>query len=168
MAKNTITTTNKPSADAATAEDATLAGTLIPSTRKAPGNKKLTTKYVDVFSTPILQTKLRGLESHLTAFKGCDVTAGLRLATEGAILAAALDRFDNSVGRVRQRLGEINKRLATFQSSLNSAAKNATPGSAVAKGLAGLAGLRKSEIAASKAKRTKNAKQNAKAPAPKA
>jgi hypothetical protein len=149
------TTTSNTAADApANAEDVATAADLIPATGIPPG-KEITSRFIDPFATPKMQQKLQSIQGDVSSFSGCDVPDALKLANEGAMLLGTYQRLQNSTGRVRQRLVQINKRLNVYRGSFVQAQRAAAPGSAVAKGLAGLAGLRNTELTAQKAKRTK-------------
>ena len=160
-AKETPTAAAPPS-DAATVEDVAIAAALIPANSRTR-DKPLTSKWVSLFVTPGMQAKLLGLSPQLAAYGGCEVENGIKLANEGAVLIAAHERLENSKGRTRQRVVEINKRLQNLVTSLGRAYRAAPPGSDVAKGLAGLAGLRAAELATTKAKKTKKKRKAKKA-----
>lgn len=86
------------------------------------------------------QKTLESLSGDLAAFQGCKVDEALELVKEGALLNRVADRLENSTARVRQRIVEINRRLAKFAMALAHA--QAATGSATSSGLKELVGRR--------------------------
>lgn len=142
--------------DLPTAADIELAAACLPSNRKA-AIRSVSTKLVDTYATPALQTAMTGLIPLLATFKGCgEIQATLDLATQGKVLARSFARLQAATDRVGQRVIEISQQLQTLDIALTRAQATAAPGTPVAKGLTSLAKLRGSKLARTKGKRTKN------------
>jgi hypothetical protein len=172
MATNSNATTKSPKKpptartnDPATDADAALAATLISATGK-PIGKPLSSTAVAALSNEALQRKILSIAPLLVPFAGCeDVQGILDNANEAEDLAGVYDRLINSAGRVRQRCVQLGKRVLLGQTDLLRAKKASSPTGPIAKALAGLAGLRKSEVTKTKGAKTKNRKRRAAAKA---
>lgn len=160
MAKHK-TPTAVSTVDPATADDVTLAATLIPSGRK-DRRWTVSSTLIDTFANPKMQDKLGSIASALKAL-GIDVDYIVQAANEAAMALGAMQRLDESAGRVQQRLTELNKRLLGVQTQLLSARRTARSGTPIAAALSGLASLRQKQVTQAKRVRTKAKKAKSKA-----
>lgn len=151
--------------DVATAADVNAAAKLDPSPLSPV--RRVTTTFVDLLASPELQARLTRIAGELKSFRsfrGQNVDAALALVNEGKRLTAIADRLENSVGRVHQRIVQINAQVSAFQTALAGCEAEAAEDSGVAKALGPLVLARAVARGVAKGQKTRKRNQRAKKP----